>query len=68
MRELDTDTKLQNLAQLFNWRLWSTGILGCGVHYLEFETSSQYEEIPFDSERELAEYVDSIINTRHAIQ
>lgn len=60
MSDLNTKNKLQRLAKLLNWKLWSTGVMGCGIYYLEVETVGQYDEIPFDTERELMEYVDDI--------
>jgi hypothetical protein len=63
MSESTTNKQLQYLAKLFNWKLWSTGIMSCGIYYLEVETTNQYDEIPFDSARELAEYVDEIFVT-----
>lgn len=48
---------LESAAEILGWRRWSTGVLTSGIYYLEVETTNQYEEVPFDTETELSEYV-----------
>jgi hypothetical protein len=55
---------LESTAERLNWMHWSVGVLRGGIYYLEIETTSQYDEIPFDSEAELTEYVNDICVAR----